>query len=373
MGVSSDYDEGSVISMRREEVNHGSRTGNADLAAMFELAVRRYPARPAVCWDEGSLTYAELGVLARKFACGLRRQGVASGAVVALVGERGPEACAALLGILLAGGAYFPIDPGLPASRIEAMVDDVAPDLTVILPGVEIWDSERGRHVRYADVLGAAESVPGPLVTHGNKSGDIAYVMCTSGSTGRPKAVAVTHRGVARLSIDNGFWEITPEDRVLHASTLSFDASTLELWSAFPNGACVVIVERDVLISPPALAEWISARDVSVVILTTGLFHHLARENPVLFSGVRWLLVAGEALRPEIARRVLPYPEHFINGYGPCEGSCLATTYEIEDALAETVDIPIGTPISDTDCHVLDENFEPVPEGRVGDQIQFPH
>lgn len=322
------------------------------LGELFMAQVQRHSDRPAIAGPTGQLTYAELGALVERFASGLQRLGLPAGANVAVAGDRGADACVAMLGAVCAGLGYVPLDPSLPADRLRDMLADSGSAAVVRLPGAK---SVGGRELDFADVLdagrlGAVDPIPAP-----NAAKTPVYVMFTSGTTGRPKAVAIPQRGVARLSIRNGFMDIEPTDRVLHAASLSFDGSVLEMWPALLNGACVVPVASDLLLSAPALHALVERERISVMFLTTSIFHHMAAERPELFAGLRFAIAGGEVLQADAARRVLDHgrPAHLVNVYGPTEVTCVATTYEVTDLPSDAVEIPIGTPISDTTCYVV--------------------
>ncbi|MFJ3922000.1 thioester reductase domain-containing protein [Streptomyces sp. NPDC090022] len=419
------------------------------LAALFRERARRYADRPAVDTPGGvRYTYAELLVLVDDFAAGLAALGVARGAVVAVAGARGAEACVALLGVVCAGATYLPLDESLPAARVAGMLEDTAAVALVRLPGAgtpdrapaPAWDYHHilttGRHAappaagrapHPSDATGRAATPPADGADHaarqtpypadgarrtaapaphpaqgeyrmagraslpsvgvtapgtapgtppavapeaaGVDAGVPAYVMFTSGTTGRPKAVAVPQRGLIRLAVGNGFYEVRPTDRVLHAATLSFDASVLEMWPALLGGACLVPADSTLLLAPYALHAFLREQRVSVVFATTSVFHHIAQERPETFAGLRYVLTGGEALRPDAARRVLERgrPEHLVNAYGPTEAACVATAYEVAHVPDGATGVPIGRPIADTVCHVLREDGTPAAPGEEGE------
>ncbi|WP_052433006.1 non-ribosomal peptide synthetase [Streptacidiphilus carbonis] len=367
------------------------------LAALFAVQVARHPDRPAVSGPDRQYSYAELDVLARTFASGLRNLGVPRGAVVAVSGRRGPDACVALLGAAFAGVSYLPLDASLPAERLEGMLADSGAAAVVRLPASFLAVGPSSRVLDFTEILEAADAadsaatdsaatsdsaatrsgpgggtgagarpaLPGPA----EAAAVPAYVMFTSGTTGRPKAVPVPQRGVARLAIDNGFLAVRPTDRVLHASTLSFDASTLEIWPTLLNGACLVPADSTLLLSPPALHAFLRRERITVLFLTTSVFHQMARERPQMFAGLRYVLTGGEVLQPEAARRVLERgrPEHLVNAYGPTEAACVATAHEITEVPQDAIRVPIGVPIADTRCHLLREDGSPAAVGEEGE------
>ncbi|HKR64625.1 MAG TPA: AMP-binding protein, partial [Thermoanaerobaculia bacterium] len=97
----------------------------------------------------------------------------------------------------------------------------------------------------------------------------LAYVNYTSGSTGKPKGALIEHRSVVRLVRDTNYIEITPDDRILQAGSIAFDACTFEVWGALLNGACVVIAKRDDLLDPLRFAALLQRERITVLFLTT--------------------------------------------------------------------------------------------------------
>lgn len=159
------------------------------------------------------------------------------------------------------------------------MAEDTGLRAAVILPGST--RQVRGLRVRIeltSDTTGW--EIPDPQSRHGCAA-DCAYVVFTSGTTGRPKPVAIPHRGVVRLVLsDHRLPSPGPGDRVLHAYGLSSDASTIEIWGALLTGACLVIADREELLSRTALAELFRAQNVTIAYLTTSVFHLVARTSP---------------------------------------------------------------------------------------------
>ena len=74
-----------------------------------------------------SLTYRELDEAANRLAHVLAGQGVGPGQRVALLLPRSAEAIVAMLAVLKTGAAYVPIDPAVPAARMQFVLDDAAP------------------------------------------------------------------------------------------------------------------------------------------------------------------------------------------------------------------------------------------------------
>src|SRR5436305_500074 len=126
-----------------------------------------------------------------------------------------------------------------------------------------------------------------------------------STTPGRPKGVVVPHRAVARLVRGADYVRLGPDDRVAQAASPSFDISTWEIWGPLLSGGTLVGIDRETALSPRRLADELRARRVTAIVLPTALFHQIAAELPEAFAGVAHLLLGGEPLDPNAARRVL--------------------------------------------------------------------
>ena len=174
----------------------------------------------------------------------------------------------------------------------------------------------------------------------------LAYVVYTSGSTGRPKGVAVTHRAINRLVCNTDYITLTPADRMAHASNLSFDAATFELWGALIHGARLVVVDPATALSPPDLVALIRREQIGVMFLTTALFNQLAATAPDAFATMRHLSFGGEAADSRAAATVLRAgpPEALLNVYGPTECTTFATWHLLESPRRRRTISPSGAP-----------------------------
>ncbi|HEX3527644.1 MAG TPA: amino acid adenylation domain-containing protein, partial [Thermoanaerobaculia bacterium] len=287
----------------------------ASLQELFEEQARKTPDAPAVIGDaDGAtvLSYADLSRRADRLAHRLLGLGARPGDRIGLCLERAAAMVVAALAIIKAGAAYVPLDPDYPAERLALMMDDcdlrrlVVDERTAArLP----QDLMTGRELVLA---GEEEDLSPPLPVAGGAMGDggqggeaLAHVIYTSGSTGRPKGVALSHRAVVRLVRETNYMRLGPGDRMAQVSTINFDAATWEIWGALLNGAALVMIPREVVLSPPALAAVLREQRISTMILTSALFSRMSREEPDAFAGLRELLTGGEVVEPAAARRVL--------------------------------------------------------------------
>jgi amino acid adenylation domain-containing protein len=332
----------------------------ASMTEWFEAQVARTPQAPAVVCGDVRLSYAELGRRANQLAHYLRGRGVGPEQVVGLLLPRSPEAVVAVLGVLKAGAAYLPIDPGHPAERIRYLCEDaqVACVLSVTsapLPAV-------GAPVVVLDdrmtvgVLGDMRSGAPAVVVRPEQA---AYVIYTSGTTGRPKGVVVSHGALS------GYLERVRDllpaagGRTLLHGPLTFDSHILSLQLPLVMGGCIEIAEL----------TGQSQASPTMLFVTPSHLSMLA-PAPARFGKVSQLVVGGEALswhQLMTWRSQHPLATVF-NLYGPTEATVSSTALRIDPTTPPgDGGVPIGVPNGGEQAFVLDGSLRLVGPGMVGE------
>jgi amino acid adenylation domain-containing protein len=341
------------------EFNNSKTTPiTACLHELFQQQVVRTPDATAAVLDADRISYRELNARANQLGRRLRELGVGPGVLVGVSMQPSLDRLVALLAILKAGGGYLPLDPALPAQRVAFMLADAAAPVVL----TESAQDDLPAAVTVLPVVGdefselAATDLE-PLAA----TSDTAYVIYTSGSTGQPKGVVVEHRNVVNfVSGQVEYWQLGPGDRVLQFSSLSFDASVLEIFTALISGATLVLASLETKLSPPRLGALMREHRVSVACLSPSVLNLLVEQD---FPDLRVLFSVGEELRTELASRWLRPGLRLCNGYGPTETTVLAAFTEVDATLMPP---PIGRPPANYQAYVLDSWLNPVPIGVVG-------
>ena len=356
---------------------------------LFAAQVQKHPQAIAASFTTAetrshvSLTYQELHHRSNQLAHYLQKLGVGADVLVGICMEPSVEMIVGLLAILKAGGAYLPLDPSYPQERLNFMLEDA--QVSVLITQnfhpfnqgkVEISSCLKAERHKFPFVIDldtdwqekiAQESQETPIcnVTPDN----LAYVIYTSGSTGNPKGVAVTHKAVIRLVCNTNYINIEPTDKIAQVSNVSFDAATFEIWGALLNGAQLIGIERDILLSPSEFALTLRQQQISILFLTTALFQQLVRSVPQAFSSLQYLLFGGEAVDPKWVKKVLQKgaPQHLIHVYGPTENTTFSSYFQVQAVPESATSLPIGCPITHTQIYLLDSYLQPVPIGIPGE------
>jgi non-ribosomal peptide synthetase-like protein len=330
----------------------GSRaTTPRTLVDIFRATVAACPDALAVDSGIETLTYAELLEAALELAGRLADIGVGPGAKVGIRIKSGTtDLYVAIIGTLMAGAAYVPVDADDPDERARL-----------------VFGESRAAAIVGNELVVSARTMLDTLLPEDPTPEDDAWVIFTSGSTGTPKGVAVTHRNAAafvdaeaRLFLQGD--PIGVGDRVMAGLSVAFDASCEEMWLAWAYGACLVPAPRSLVRSGVDVGPWLVANDITIVSTVPTL---VALWPPEALDRVRLLIMGGEACPAELASRLQREGREVWNTYGPTEATVVAC-----GALLDGSDpVRIGLPLDGWDLAVVDAEGRPVAEGETGELI----
>ncbi|MEU8264312.1 amino acid adenylation domain-containing protein [Micromonospora sp. NPDC048999] len=347
------------------------------LMERFEAQVAATPDSVAVAVERREVTFAALNRLANRIAHRLIARGLGPDDVVAMLLPKSAEAITCLFGVLKAGAAALPIDPGQPADRVAGLLADARPDLVISESGTDAAPTG----LTYAALAADGNDVPTADPVDADRrrpltAGCAAYVLYTSGSTGRPKGVTVQHGNLVNLFAAHTAGVMradaaTGRRRVCLAAPLSFDASWAGLlWLVAGN--TLHLLDGRVRRDAAAFVAYLRRHRVDVIDVTPTHCKHLLDAGLLeadTDGGHRLavLILGGEAIDDALWQRLRWAASAagtlVVNVYGPTE--CTVDTVACD--LADTAEPAIGRPMANTRAYVLDERLRPMPPGAPGE------
>ncbi|UFU05887.1 Pls/PosA family non-ribosomal peptide synthetase [Ruania halotolerans] len=334
------------------------------LLDVFTDSLSAHPEELALDSGVAQLTYREFAEAAGELADRLTALGTRRGDRIGLrVSSGTTELYVAVLGILMAGAAYVPVDADDPPERARTVFTEAAV-VAVVGNGLEITAAAAaGGAQAFANRDRAAATAP----ERAPRPGDDAWIIFTSGSTGTPKGVAVTHRSAAAFVDAESHLFLTsdpigPGDRVMAGLSVGFDASCEEMWLAWAHAACLVPAPRSLVRSGVDVGPWLTANDITIVSTVPTL---VALWPASSLDRVRLLILGGEAAPAELAARLQRPGREVWNTYGPTEATVVACAAPMDG----TQPVRIGLPLAGWDLAVVDGGGAPVAEGETGELI----
>ncbi|MBL8261084.1 MAG: amino acid adenylation domain-containing protein [Xanthomonadaceae bacterium] len=353
------------------------------LQALFAAQVARTPDADALVVPVADgvrvWSYAQAATQANGIAAWLHAHGIGREDVVAVLADRSAEAVLAVLGTLIAGAAYLPLDPGSPDERLAFLLADSGARALLVPPALSTRAetllaalADKLPVVHVAD-LPPADAAPATTST----ASDAAYLIYTSGSTGTPKGVVVEHAGAVNLV--RGFLarHRFEGQRLLMIPPLIFDASVGDVFPVLACGAALVLHPAPTGLGSVELERFCREFGVTAIDAPTALWRRwcegwaLASRNGPLLPSLQLMMIGGESVPVDLVRRFAESTNGRVevcNHYGPTEASVCATLLSTRDA-AEVIaaDLPIGRPLPGVRIYLLDAHGEPVPHGVAGE------
>jgi tyrocidine synthetase-3 len=308
----------------------------------------------AVQMGSHMMSYGGLVDGARNLAAYLLERGLGPEEIVGVKAYNRIDFIVAVLGILTAGGGVMPMDPDLPPSRIDFMIQDAACRM--------VLDSRR-----LQDYLGNHADGGAQLADLAVHSLHLAYIIYSSGTTGTPKGSLLSHQNILRLLAGPGIAGFQPDDRNLQLVNYMFDVSIFDIFSPLLSGGTLLLMDKSRMMEPGFIKETILRLGATLTFMPTSLFNMLVESDIQCFAPLRKVVVGGEALSFSHTGKALEFlgPGRIVNAYGPSENSIVTTDYEFETL--EGGRVPIGKPSPNSKVYIIDGfgNLQPI--GVIGE------
>ena len=326
--------------------------------------------RVAIEINDTRLTYGDVNTHSNKLARYFQEKfQVNSTSVVAIFADQSEWNIIAMLAVAKCGATYLPMLPQFPQDRIKYMLKDSGAKLILGQEKhISIFKPELDT-VFYEEIVDAITPFPDldveSLVTPDQR----IYIMYTSGTTGKPNGVEIPHRGIIRLVKNTNYFPFDNAQTFIQLSSISFDASTFEIWGALLNGHKLVLYTQ-MTVDIASLQITLEKSGVTNVFLTTSYFNLIVDSYLSALKSVKYVLTGGEVISIDHVRMLKQkFPEiEIIHVYGPTENTTFTTFFPITGSLDVNLNtIPIGKAISGTEVFILGKDLLPIGLGDVGE------
>ena len=343
------------------------------------------PNQFAVCDSEVSINYGDLDRFSTILAMHLRAMGCKTGSRVAMVANRRAIMVAAILGTFKAGCIHVPLDPRMPAARLEYILNDTAPAAVIteedlretvgayLPPQAGLLLKEDLERILQASA--ATDYLPGPEVGSAGLLPDLpAYCIYTSGSTGRPKGVLIDHRSIADFfeGIED-VYDVRAESVCASFSPLHFDVFLMDMLYPLAQGARLHV--HDDVVFSDLLFQTIAANNVthfSAWGLMLGLIAQASEFGTTPLPHLRTVLTGTDVPNVDTVQRWLRAGTgvKVINAYGPTEVTCGCTAYTIRELEPGRQKLyPIGRPFKHVHTFLVGNEGERITQRNVPGEL----
>jgi len=327
--------------------------------------VLQIPENIALVYCDLSVTYRDLDILVNRLVY-LINSVAGSSKVVGVCLERSINQILSILAIVKSGRAYLPLDPDYPDERLIYILEHS--DSKVIL-------SDNKNLSKFVNFNGEKidinfQEFTAYINNSASLTNDNVYIIYTSGSTGKPKGIPITHRSlVNRIDWMQNEYQLSQNDKVLHKTPYSFDVSVWEIFWPLMYGATIVIAPSGMHRDPVSLSKYIIEHNVNVMHFVPSMLNAFLQFTEVKQAqSLTRVFISGEAINYatiEDFKQKFPHTQ-LSNLYGPTEASIDVTYWDCQEH-TESFTPPIGKPIQNTQCLILDNDLKLLPVGISGD------
>ncbi|PGH02659.1 hypothetical protein GX51_04542 [Blastomyces parvus] len=341
------------------------------LGQLFDSQALLTPDAPAVVDGNCISTYAEIRSRSIHLASQLRKNEITLEEPIGIIVNPSVNDVITQIAVIYAGGSCVPLDPNLSDEQLESRLKKLNTRYLIVDCANENRLSDFHQLVvneeKVENGIHCAEMCPDLPVSTSLEHR--THLIHTSGTTSEPKAVQILARSILEVVYHFPFAPLNAEDAVAHVNSTSFDVSLVDVWAPLLRGARIVLVSKNILLDPFALADTVKKFHVTVMATTSAVLNLAAVVHPSAFSGLKMCMIGGEVAQPSAVKAILENgpPGQLINAYGPTECCAFALAHRVTLDDTKEGSISIGKPIGATSAFILDESLCPVENGVIGE------
>lgn len=370
-------DKHKINSWGKAYTTHSHLFKNIFIDDIFCQHAKNIPHHTAIVWHNKIMNYGELNQLVNKIILLLHEKNIHAGNNIAVFMERSPELIAVMLAIFKLDAIFVPINPKYPEDRIQFILEDcqapiIIVDQTDTIPKQSLYKTIN-IHEQLAN-MNTFSNYQQPKMIQKKDLNQLAYIVYTSGTTGQPKGVMIRHVSLTNLSEWYQIcFQLNAEDRLSQFNSLGFDAFFCEIIPALAVGASIYIIDDPIKLTPYLFFDWLVEQKITVCDLPTAYAQVLFNLPWPTHLNLRLLKIGGESLT-QYPKQLFPFD--VWNIYGPTEVTIEATYMKIieankppEQQTCQHLPPPIGKPLLNSICYLVDSHLNLVPPGCAGELL----
>ena len=339
-----------------------------NLCQYLRLSAEQYPEKKAFAYRDCAYSFSESERLARRLA--MRMDAALERSPVAVFAGRNAHTAILFLAVLESGNYYIPIDPDMPAEKMQAILDDAKPRYILGCPEDRAVLEKLHTGAEFLTLDDAADELrPLPEIT----ADAPAYMVYTSGSTGKPKGVLKSHGAV--ISFVEAYCDsfgFCADDIIGNQTPFFFDASAKDFYLTLKTGASLEIIPTELFAMPPMLIEYLNEKRISFICWVPSalaIVSQLRTFSYVLPETLKRVFFVGEVMPMKhlnVWRRALPHVE-FVNLYGQSEIAGICCYYPVEAEFEDSAILPMGKAMKNCRIYLEAEGKVITEPGTLGE------
>lgn len=356
IAIMSDYESQKIINIFNNTI--ADYNANSSIIDLFKNIANSDDT--ALIFENKSMSYKELNQRSNSVALELCNQGIQPGNRVGIMIDKSFELVIAILGVLKCGACYVPVDNNYNLDRKKYILEQSQSKLclcdsieNIDLPQIDITKFDFTNEEDFSCATVTADS---PVC-----------ILYTSGTTGNPKGVEIINRNIIKLVTNITYMDFPKDARILQVASTVFDLFIFELWASLLNKKALCLIKKENLLNFSYLKKYIDDYNINIMCVTSVLFNQIVSNHIEVFENIKQILTGGDKIsNTHVKKLKTTYPNIKVyNSYGPTECTSFCTMYEIKDC--NLGEIPIGKPISNSACYVLDDQNRLLPLFCVGE------
>ncbi len=339
-----------------------------NILSILEETAERFPDKKALGCRDSSLSFFEVISGAKKYAHKIHSS-IDKGTIGVFI-NRDIFSVVALLGVLYSGNIYVPLDPDMPAEKLDMIIKDAG--LIAVL--VDEANIEKLNQTGFnGEIINRSLEVQTEYSDLTKEANDPAYIVYTSGSTGKPKGVLKSHGSlISFIDAYQNEFAFSNEDIIGNQTPFFFDAAIKDLLVMIKTGATLEIIPTELFSTTTTLIEYMNEKKISFCSWVPTALSLVAQMCPFEYVKPQYLkkmYFVGEVMPMKhlnVWRENLINVE-YVNLYGQSELAGVCCYYRVEKQFENDATLPMGRTLSNCKIYLCDGDNIINEPGKIGE------